>query len=100
MSAATTLTPASIIVASWREKTCSDFGLTFLNRPRAASPLARALDEVLRQQPARPQLLARRADVGGVDLAAESEALGVDCVVCECGHFCFSLCHRLAQPVA
>ncbi len=30
-SAATTLTPASIIVASCREKICSDFGLTFLN---------------------------------------------------------------------
>ncbi len=30
-NAATTLTPASIIVASWREKTWSDFGWTFLN---------------------------------------------------------------------
>jgi hypothetical protein len=28
--AVTTLRPASIIVANWREKTCSDFGLTFL----------------------------------------------------------------------
>ena len=30
-SAWTTLTPAAIIVANWRAKTCSDFGFTFLN---------------------------------------------------------------------
>ena len=36
VSAETTLTPASIIVASCREKTCSDFGLTRLNRARGA----------------------------------------------------------------
>ena len=40
-SAWTTLTPASIIVASWREKTCSDFGFTFLNAlPIPCSPAA------------------------------------------------------------
>ncbi len=40
-SAATTLTPASIIVASWRAKTWSDFGLTFLNfERRPSSPVA------------------------------------------------------------
>src|SRR5215211_3167861 len=37
-SAATTLTPASIIVASWREKTWSDFCLTFLKTARPPSP--------------------------------------------------------------
>ena len=31
----TTLTPASIIVANWREKIWSDFGLTFLKAMRA-----------------------------------------------------------------
>ena len=56
-------------------------------RPRAGLALRPALDEVLRQQPARPQLLLRRDDVGGVDLALELESLGVDCVVSECGHF-------------
>jgi hypothetical protein len=39
--AATTLTPASIIVASWREKTWRFFGLTFLKAVLAPrSPLA------------------------------------------------------------
>ena len=41
-SAATTLRPASIIVANWREKIWSDFGLIFLKAVRAvSSPLAR-----------------------------------------------------------
>ena len=34
-SAPTTFRPASIIVANWREKIWSDFGLTFLNAVRA-----------------------------------------------------------------
>jgi hypothetical protein len=36
-SAPTTLRPASIMVANWREKICSDFGLIFLNAVRADS---------------------------------------------------------------
>ena len=53
------LTPASIIVASWRAKIWSDFGLTFLNVVRAPpSPLADALGERPRQQAARLELLA------------------------------------------
>ena len=36
-SAPTTFSPASIIVANWREKICSDFGLIFLNTVRADS---------------------------------------------------------------
>ena len=36
-SAATTLRPASIIVANWREKICSDFGLIFLKAVLAPS---------------------------------------------------------------
>ena len=38
--AVTTLRPASIIVANWREKICSDFGLTFLTATPAAFPPA------------------------------------------------------------
>ena len=36
-SALTTFRPASIIVANWREKIWSDFGLIFLNAVRADS---------------------------------------------------------------
>ena len=36
-SAPTTFRPASIIVANWREKICSDFGLIFLNAVRTDS---------------------------------------------------------------
>ena len=36
-SALTTERPASIIVANWREKICSDFGLIFLKTVRAPS---------------------------------------------------------------
>src|SRR4051794_16441350 len=41
-SAATTLTPASIIVASWRKKTWSDFALTFLSAVRAPASFWRS----------------------------------------------------------
>ena len=51
-SAATTLTPASIIVASWRAKTWSDFGLTFLNMlPKLSSPAAARSARLLGSSP-------------------------------------------------
>ena len=48
------------------------------------SPPARAA--TARSRPRGAELLAGRRRVGGVDLAAQPEALGVDCVVGECGH--------------
>ncbi len=53
--------PASIIVANWREKICSDFGLIFLKVVRAeASPLAGSSSQVRGEQAADAELLARR----------------------------------------
>src|SRR4029450_6026838 len=100
--AATTLTPASIIVASWREKTWRFFGCGVLQSgPRPARPARGALAQRVREQPAGLQLLARRREVGRMDLTAELEALRVDCVVGECGHLLVPrLSHRLRYPVA
>ena len=72
--------PASIIVANCREKTWSDFGLTFLFEPaepatRSAAPTWR---QAGRQQALGAQLLARRADVARLELTLELEALLVD----------------------
>ena len=55
-------------------------------RARAALAARRALAQRLGQQPAGLKLLARRREVRGVDLAAELDALRIDCVICECGH--------------
>ena len=86
-SAATTLTPAAIIVANWRANTCSDFGLTFLNAPPRPAPAGGAtLVQRLRVEPAHLQLLARRAEVRRVHDTGDLEPLRVDCVICECGH--------------
>ncbi len=86
-SAETTLRPASIIVANWREKIWSDFGLIFLKVVRIPSSPADGFSvEHLREQPADAELLARRLDVGRVELAGELEALGVDRGVGEGGH--------------
>ena len=75
-SAATTFRPASIIVANWREKIWSDFGLIFLKVVRTAVLAGgRLLREHLREEPADAELLACRLDVGRVDLARELEAL-------------------------
>ena len=69
----TTFRPASIIVANWREKICSVFGLIFLKTVRTpSSPLAGQLLEELGQQAADPQLLARGVEIGSVDLAARA----------------------------
>ena len=57
-----------------------------------------ALGQRLRQEPARLQLLAGSADVRRVDDARALEPLGVDCVVCECGHL-GSLLGVGCQPV-
>ena len=69
----TTERPASIIVANWREKTCSDFALTFLARPkspRVGAPRRRAqLLDPLREQAVAAQRVARGGDVRRLDLA-------------------------------
>ena len=75
-SAATTLRPASIIVANWREKICSDFGLIFLNVGlHAVLAGGRQLLELLREQAADAQLLARGVERRRVDLTVGEEAL-------------------------
>ena len=62
---ATMLRPASIIVANWREKICSVFGLTFLKTFRApSSPRGGELVQAARQQAADAELLAGRARSG------------------------------------
>ena len=74
-SAQTTFSPASIIVANWREKIWSDFGLIFLKAVRAdSSPLAGSSFSARREQAADAQLLARRRRIGGVDLARGLDA--------------------------
>ena len=74
-SALTTFRPASIIVANWREKICSDFGLIFLKTVRTpSSPLAGSSSMRVGKQAADAQLLARGFEVGRVDLARELEA--------------------------
>ena len=77
-SAVTTLSPASIIVANWREKIWSDLALTFLTARAPLLPAASCERELGREQAAQAQLLARRREVGGVDLAGELGAGGVD----------------------
>ena len=58
--------------------------------PRRGPFAARGpLGERPREQAARAKLVAGRRRVGGVDLAAHPEALGVDCFVGVCGHCCF-----------
>ena len=47
VSAETTFMPASIIVANWREKIWSDFGLTVLNRPAPSRSSACAATSVM-----------------------------------------------------
>ena len=50
--ALTTFRPASIIVANWREKICSDFGLIFLKVVRTlSSPLAGSSARVCGSKP-------------------------------------------------
>ena len=89
-SAVTTERPASIIVANWREKTCSDFGCTFFANIPAffLSGAGGALDlgDPLGEQPAVEQDVPRRGQVSGVDLARELVSLGVDCAVGELRH--------------
>ena len=67
--AVTTFSPASIIVANWREKICSAFGLTFLTTAAMPSDDEACSFEVEREQPADAQRLAGGGQVGGVDLA-------------------------------
>src|SRR5215218_2144598 len=82
-SAATMLRPASIIVANWREKIWSDFGLIFLKAVRA--PPAPLVDR-LGQQAAQAELLACTGEIRRVDLAAEDVPRGVDGGVGEARH--------------
>ena len=106
-SALTTFRPASIIVANWREKICSDFGLIFLNAVRAdSSPADGQLVEPGREQAADAQLLARRVRIGRVDLAERLDAERVDRAVgvrrhtlCAIGRRPWPLEAREAQPV-
>ena len=87
-SAPTTFRPASIIVANWREKIWSDFGLTFLP-PIEVWPRPPPSDDLLdrlREQALDAQLLARAREVGGADLPGELGALGVDRRIGEGGH--------------
>ena len=78
-SALTTLRPASIIVANWREKICSDFGLTFLKTVRTpSSPLA---GSSLRYSASRPRTrsCSRAASRSGAWTSpAQLETLRVD----------------------
>ena len=61
----TTFRPASIIVANWREKICSVFGLIFLKTVRTpSSPLAGSSSRSSGEQAADAQLLARGVEVG------------------------------------
>ena len=86
--ALTTFRPASIIVANWREKIWSDFGLTFLP-PIEVGADAAALGELLDrlgEQALDAELLAGRAQVGGADLPGELGSLGVDRRIGKGGH--------------
>ena len=86
-SALTTFSPASIIVANWREKIWSDFGLTFLKTVRAlSSPLAGSSIRSSGKQAAQAQLLAGGLEVGRVELALGFDSRSVDRLVCEGGH--------------
>ena len=86
-SAVTTESPASIIVANWREKTCSDFGLTpFVERALALRGRCLQLLDPLGEKPVAAQELARGGEVGRLDLAGELGALGVDRAVRELRH--------------
>ena len=80
--------PASIIVANWREKICSDFGLTALNSAGGGRALPVVVDARRSRCASRPraQLLERGREVGGRDRAVELEALRVDRVVREDRH--------------
>ena len=67
--------PASIIVANWREKIWSDFGLIFLKAVRTPSSPADELSvEHLGEEPADAELLACGRDVGRFELAVELES--------------------------
>ena len=87
--------PASIIVANWREKTCIERGLIFLNVVRRPCLAARRqLAQLLGEQAADAELLACGVDVGRVDLADGLEALDVDRGVGEAGHYAARLLTR------
>ena len=86
-SALTTFSPASIIVANWREKIWSDFGLTFLKAVRADSSPAEGSSWILRrEQAAHAELLPRSARIGRVDLAERLDPGRVDRSICVCRH--------------
>ena len=64
-SAVTTDRPASIIVANWREKICSDFGFTFVLMPMQDLPVLSACSADLLDplgQEAVPRSASRAAD--------------------------------------
>ena len=82
----TTLTPASIRVANWREKICSALGSTFLNRPERVDELLARRVEALREQAPLAEQVARRLEIGRVQLALELDALRVDRRVVEGRH--------------
>ena len=67
----TTERPASIIVANWREKICSDFGLTFFlaKIPLVTRDRRLQLLDPVREQTVAAQRVARDAKVGRLDLA-------------------------------
>ena len=95
-SASTTLRPASIIVANWREKIWSDFVFTLfialllssLSAPsrHRAGVSSRYLLKNLGQQAADAKLLASSFDGRRLHLAGQLEALGVDRRVGVRGH--------------
>ena len=80
------LTPASIRVANWREKTWSDFGSTRLRNAGSALGAGLGLRDAARQQAPPAQLLLGGLEIGGEQVSAELEPLGVDGGVAEVGH--------------
>ena len=71
--AVTTLSPASIIVANWREKICSDFGLTFLTATPAALPSAPCELSSVASSP-RTRSASRAAETSGALISPVSSA--------------------------
>ena len=76
--AETTFRPASIIVANWREKICSDFGDLLEDRADRVLTGRRQLLEIAREQTAHSELLACRGRIRRTDLAVRLQSVRVD----------------------